>query len=194
MARRSQPGGAALAVWPRTTVSALSAKQDAAILRFALTVEDLQAAFYVDAVKRGTLQGEMLEFARTVGGHERAHAAHIRKLLGASAPKPKSFEFADVNATAADFARTAIELEELGLAAYNGAATSLTPDALADASRIVSVEARHASWIRDIIGENPAPRAVDKPMSAADAQAAIAGCGIRGVGDGPGSAPRRHRP
>jgi rubrerythrin len=166
-------GSAALAVWPRTTVSAPSAKQDAAILRFALTVEDLQAAFYVDAVKRGALQGEMLEFARTVGGHERAHAAHIRKLLGASAPKPESFDFAETNVTAADFARTAIELEELGLAAYNGAATSLTPDALADASRIVSVEARHVSWIRDIIGEIPAPRAVDRPISARAAQAAI---------------------
>ena len=45
-------GGAALAVWPRTTVSAPSAKQDAEILRFALTVEDLQAAFYADALKQ----------------------------------------------------------------------------------------------------------------------------------------------
>ena len=61
------------------------------------------------------------------------------------------------------FARTAIRLEELGLAAYNGAATSLTPDALADAARIVSVEARHAAWIRDIAGANPAPRAAEPP-------------------------------
>jgi hypothetical protein len=171
-------GGAALALWPRTTLSAPSAKQDAAILRFALTVEDLQAAFYVDAVKHGALSGEMLEFARTVGGHERAHAAHIRKLLGASAPKPGSFDFGDTNTTAIDFAHTAIELEELGLAAYNGAATSLTPEALADASRIVSVEARHASWIRDIIGKNPAPRGADRPVSAREAQAAIVKTGF----------------
>ena len=97
-------GGAALAVWPRTTVSAPSAKQDAEILTFALTVEDLQAAFYVDAVKQGALSGEMLEFARTVGGHERAHAAHVRKLLGASAPKPKTFDFGDTNTTPTGFA------------------------------------------------------------------------------------------
>lgn len=167
-------GGAALAIWPRTTQSAPSAKQDAEILRFALTVEDLQAAFYADALRRGALSGELLEFAQTVGSHERAHAAHIRDLLGASAPKARAFDFADTNADAASFGRTAIKLEELGLAAYNGAATSLTSDALADASRIVSVEARHASWIRDIVGETPAPRASDRPISAQDAQAALA--------------------
>jgi hypothetical protein len=167
-------GGAALAVWPLTTLSAPSAKQDAEILRFALTVEDLQAAFYADAIKRGALGGELLEFAQTVGGHERAHAAHIRDLLGAGAPKARRFDFANTNADAASFGRTAIKLEELGLAAYNGAATSLTSDALADASRIVSVEARHASWIRDIVGATPAPRAADRPISAQDAQAALA--------------------
>lgn len=171
-------GGAALAAWPRTTVSAPSAKQDAEILSFGLTVEDLQAAFYADAIKRGALSGELLEFAQTVGGHERAHADHIRQLLGAGAPKPGRFDFGDTNATPEGFSRTAIELEELGLAAYNGAATSLTPDALADASRIVSVEARHASWIRDIAGETPAPHAADRPISASDAQAAIARTGF----------------
>lgn len=167
-------GGAALAVWPRATQSAPSAKQDAEILRFALTVEDLQAAFYADAIKRGALGGELLEFAQTVGGHERAHAAHIRDLLGAGAPKARRFDFGNASADAAAFGRTAIKLEELGLAAYNGAATSLTSDALADASRIVSVEARHASWIRDIVGATPAPRAADRPISAQDAQAALA--------------------
>ena len=114
----------------------------------------------------------------TVGGHERAHAAHVRKLLGAGAPAPKSFAFGDTNTTPEAFANAAIEVEELGLAAYNGAATSLTADALADASRIVSVEARHASWIRDIVGKNPAPRAVDRPISAGDAQAALAKTGF----------------
>jgi hypothetical protein len=171
-------GGLGLAAWPRTTVSAPSAKQDAEILRFALVVEDLQAAFYADAVRHGALSDELLAFAKTVGGHERAHAAHIRKLLGAGAPKPQYFNFGDTNATARRFAGTAIELEELGLGAYNGAATSLTPDALADASRIVSVEARHVAWIRDIIGENPAPRAADRPISARDAQAAITRTGF----------------
>jgi ferritin-like protein len=166
-------GGAALAAWPATTSSAPSAKQDAAILRFALIVEDLQAAFYADAIQRGALGGEMLAYAQVVGRHERAHAAHIRKALGANAPAPASFDFGNVNGDPTTFARTAIKLEDLGLAAYNGAAPSLTPTTLADAARIVSVEARHAAWIRDIVGELPAPRAADRPISAAQAKAAI---------------------
>jgi hypothetical protein len=171
-------GGAALAAWPGITSSAPSAKQDAAILKFALIVEDLQAAFYADAVQRGELGGELLAYAKVVGRHERAHAAHIRKALGASAPAAASFDFGEVNADPTSFARTAIKLEDLGLAAYNGAATSLTPATLADAARIVSVEARHAAWIRDIVGELPAPRAADRPISAVQAKAAIAQTGF----------------
>ena len=166
-------GSAALAAWPLPTSSAPSAKQDAAILRFGLLVEDLQAAFYADALDRGALSGELLEFARVVGRHERAHADHIRKALGAGAPTAPRFDFGEASAGPTNFARTAIKLEDLGLAAYNGAATSLTADTLADAARIVSVEARHAAWIRDIVGQLPAPRAADRAISAREAKAAI---------------------
>ena len=120
-------GGAALAAWPRDDASAPSAKQDAEILRFALTVEDLQAAFYADAIKHGALSGELLEFAQTVGGHERAHAAHIRKAAGRRRAEATSTSSSATPTPLKGFVRTAIQLEELGLAAYNGAATSLTP-------------------------------------------------------------------
>jgi hypothetical protein len=166
-------GSAALAAWPLPTSSAPSAKQDAAILRFGLLVEDLQAAFYADALDRGALSGELLEFARVVGRHERAHAAHIRKALGAGAPTAPRFDFGEASAGPTNFTRTAIKLEDLGLAAYNGAATSLTAATLADAARIVSVEARHAAWIRDLAGELPAPGAADRAISAREAKAAI---------------------
>ena len=80
-----------------------------------------------------------------VSDHERAHAAHIRKALGAGAPKARDLRLRrHQHAPRAASRDAAIKLEELGLAAYNGAAASLTPEALADASRIVSVEARHA--------------------------------------------------
>ena len=51
-------------------------------------------------------------------------------------------------------------LEETAVAAYNGQATNLTPEALATAARIASVEARHASWARGIAGEAPAPAGI----------------------------------
>jgi rubrerythrin len=171
-------GGLALAVWPRDTVSAPSAKQDADILKFALVVEDLQAAFYSAALDRGALDGELREYAEVVAEHEKAHADHIRTALGSAAPAAPQFDFGDSVATPEHFAETAIKLEDLGLSAYNGAAPGLTPEALADAGRIVSVEARHVSWIRDIVGKIPAPRPTDKAISAKQAQAAIQATGF----------------
>jgi Ferritin-like domain len=171
-------GGAALAVWPRDTISARSAKQDAEILKFALVVEDLQSAFYAAALDKGALSGELLEYAQIVSEHEKAHADHIRTALGSSAPAAPKFDFGDSVARPESFATTAIKLEDLGLSAYNGAAPGLTDGALADAARIVSVEARHISWIRDIVGKVPAPRPTDKAISAKQAQAAIQATGF----------------
>jgi hypothetical protein len=171
-------GGAALAVWPGDTVSAPSAKQDAEILKFALVVEDLQSAFYAAALDKGSLDGELLEYARVVAEHEKAHADHIRTALGSGAPVAPKFDFGDSIESPESFATTAIKLEDLGLSAYNGAAPGLTAGALADAARIVSVEARHISWIRDIVGKVPAPRPTDKAISAKQAQAAINATGF----------------
>jgi hypothetical protein len=166
-------GGAALAAWPLASRSAPSAKQDTEILKFALLLEDLQAAFYVDALQSGALHGELLEFAQTVGDHERLHAAHVRKVLGSQAPSPPGFDFGTTNADAGKFIAAAVALEDLGVDAYNGAATSLTSHTLADVSRIVSVEARHAGWIRDIAGQLPAPHAQDIGISAKAARDAV---------------------
>ena len=171
-------GGTALAVWPRETVSARSAKQDAEILKFALVVEDLQSAFYAAALDKGAIDGELLEYAKVVVEHEKAHADHIRTALGSSAPVAPGFDFGDTVASPQSFATTAIKLEDLGLSAYNGAAPGLTAGALADAARIVSVEARHVSWIRDLVGKIPAPRPTDKAISATQAQAAIQATGF----------------
>jgi hypothetical protein len=44
---------------------------------------------------------------------------------------------------------------------------------LADAARIVAVEARHAAWIRDLAGADPAPKAADPPRSAAEVLAEL---------------------
>lgn len=171
-------GGTALAAWPRDTISARSAKQDAEILKFALVVEDLQSAFYAAALDKGALDGELLEYAQVVAEHEKAHADHIRTALGSDAPVAPNFDFGDSVGSPESFATTAIKLEDLGLSAYNGAAPALTSGALADAARIVSVEARHISWIRDIVGKIPAPRPTDKAISAKQAQAAIAATGF----------------
>ena len=71
------------------------------------------------------------------------------------------------------FVAAALALEDTGVAAYNGQATNLTAGALAAAARIVSVEARHAAWIRSIVGKSPAADATDSPMTAAQVLKAV---------------------
>jgi Ferritin-like domain len=158
-------GAAVLAAAPSPSASKPSAAQDAKILAAALVFEDLQAAFYAEAQRRAGLSGELHDFARTVGGHERAHAAFIRKALGSGAKAPSRFRFGETTADARAFVATAQRLEDVGVAVLNGQGTNLRPQTLAAVARILSVEARHAGWIRDLDGAVPAPAAVDAGLS-----------------------------
>jgi len=152
--------------------SAPSSDQDRRTLEYLLELEQLQAAFYAEALKRGALRGEFAEYARVVGQHENDHVAYLRRTLGAGA-RPGSFDFGEATSSSEAFVATAVELEETGLGAYTGAAVNLTADALRDAARIVSVEARHTAWARDLAGSNPAPSATDKPTEEAAVRAAV---------------------
>ena len=44
---------------------------------------------------------------------------------------------------------------------------------LRSVARVISVEARHAAWVRDLAGQQPAPHATDAPISAEQAMNAI---------------------
>lgn len=166
-------GGVLVGGLPSPADSASSAQQDEQTLTFLLELEELQAAFYAEASKRGRLKGETREFAQVVGDHEREHVAYLRKMLGAKAPKAQSFDFGDVTAVRRKFLRTAVEIEEAGLGAYTGAAPNLTAKTLAAGAKIVSVEARHTAWARDLAGENPAPHPTDKPSSETEVRAIV---------------------
>jgi rubrerythrin len=179
--RRGALGGAALLVGgafvgrglEAATAAPLSKAQDEKIFNFALLLEYLQAAFYTDGVSRSGLRGEVRAFAETVSEHEREHVAFLEKALGAKArPKP-TFQFGDATKNQRSFMATAILLENLGVAAYNGQAANLTKPSLAAAAEIVSVEGRHAAWISDLAGKDPAPRAADPGASAAEVVAAL---------------------
>jgi rubrerythrin len=64
----------------------------------------------------------------------------------------------------ASFLKLAVMLEDLGVAAYNGAAPLLkTPDILSALGAIVNVEARHSAALRSLAGQDPSPQAFDKP-------------------------------
>jgi rubrerythrin len=158
--------GAVLAAGaPRRGLSGTSQARDVEILNYALTLEELQAAFYARAVSGGALSGELREYAEVVAGHEREHVGLLRGALGAKARPAPRFAFGQAVSNPARFAQTASELEELAVAAYNGQAANLSKDALKAAAGIVSVDARHAAWIRAIQGRPPSSQATDVPKT-----------------------------
>jgi hypothetical protein len=158
----SAVGAAELAASPGSRGSAAG---DRAIITFGLQIERLQAAFYAEALRAGHLSGEARQFAQVVGAEEQAHVKYFTDALGSNVPKSPRFHFGDAATDRAKFLATAVSLEEAGLLVYNGQAVNLTPKTLAAAARVVSVEARHAAWARALAGQDPAPAAVDAPIT-----------------------------
>jgi hypothetical protein len=158
-------GGALIAGLPRLASSAPSPAQDARVLNFILLIEEMEAALYAEALDRGRLRGELRRFAQIVGAHERAHVRFIRSALGGKARRRPALDFGTATSDADEFTAAAITLEDTGVSAYNGQAANLTTGALQAAAKIVSVEARHAAWIRDIAGRPPAAEPTDAAMS-----------------------------
>jgi hypothetical protein len=159
--------------------TATSPALDRRVLRFLLELEELQKAFYSEARANGKLRGELREFAEVAGADEQAHVALLRKALGRHAPKPPRFDLGRTTADGKTFRETALRLEELAVAAYVGQAGNLSPKLVARAARVVSVDARHAAWIRDIAGVHPAPRAADPGQSAEKVREVRRELGIR---------------
>lgn len=162
--------GAGFGLWRAAPASAAtpSPAQDRAIFNFALLLEYLQESFYAEAVKHGALTGEVAGFAQVAAEHERDHVAFLRKALGAHARPRPQFSFGNATKNEAAFLKAAVLLENTGVVAYNGQAANLTKPALSAAAEIVSVEGRHAAWISDLAGEEPAPRAADPGAPSAE--------------------------
>jgi rubrerythrin len=156
-----------------------SKKQDVAILNYALTLEYLEAAFYNEAVAKGSLNAEVKTAAKTVAGHENAHVAFLKKALGSAAVKKPKFDFKGTTADQKKFMATAQVLEDTGVAAYQGQAPNIKTGAvLAAAGSILAVEARHAAWARYLAGKTPAPDAFEMPKDMQAILDAVKGTGF----------------
>jgi hypothetical protein len=162
---RTAAGGVAagIAFGRPVRARAALAQGDIAILNYALTLEYLQDAFYTEAERKGALQGPAARLTRVVGAVERAHVKALLDVLGRRAVGRPFFDFRGVTEKPASFVRTAVAFEDLGTAAYKGQAHKIeSPEVLAAAIGIHSVEARHAAWIRYIAGSRPASEAFDQ--------------------------------
>jgi rubrerythrin len=164
---------------PRLAASKPSREQDTRILEWLLQVEYLQSAFYTAVDRRGALRGEPREFAARVGRQERAHVEALTRMLGSSAPAQPEFDFADATSDPDEFLAASLELEEIAVAAFNGQIPNLTRPRVMTAMKIVSVEARHVGWARDLAGRNPAPRPADRAATQAETRAAMQATGFR---------------
>lgn len=139
----------------------------AEVLNFALTLEHLEAEFYVTGLgTSGLIPADMREPFDQIRKHEVAHVAFLQGVLGSAAIAKPAFDFtagsgsgsgpfADVFRNAQTFAAVAQAFEDTGVRAYKGQAANLMghTDALRAALRIHSVEARHASQVRRMRGQ-----------------------------------------
>jgi Ferritin-like domain len=152
---------------------------------FLLMLEELQDAFYAEARRRGALTGELSQFARIVGAHERRHVAYLRKTLGGRArPRRPQADFGTATSDPDEFVAAATALEDAVVSAFNGQGPNLTRSGLATAARILSVEARHAAWIRAVAEEIPAPVPNDPATTEKQAVRTLARTGFSTEGRG----------
>ena len=128
---------------------------DTGVLNYAYSLEQLEAAFYTKVIASPytNMSAEEMALLKDVRDHEIAHREFFKAVLGSSAIQDLEVDFSSIDFTNRTAVLTAARnFEDLGVQAYNGAGKLLTDlNNLTLAGKIVSVEARHAAYIRDLL-------------------------------------------
>jgi hypothetical protein len=135
--------------------------EDIGVLNYAYALEQLEFAFYTQVQAGNYYKGLSPTSAEKqvlddLTLHEKAHVDFLRNALGSNAIKSLEADFSAINfGERSAVLNAAKTFEDLGVAAYNGAGRYIkqAPN-LVLAGKIVSVEARHAALIRDILQYN----------------------------------------
>lgn len=147
---------------PSNTVT--FAAGDVGVLNYAYALEQLEAAFYDQVIKTPASDFTAAELAalKQVATHEAIHRDFFKAAINRDAPGQIIPDLA-VNFASIDFSKRASVLamaqafEDTGVAAYNGAGALIKNTAyLVLAGKIVSVEARHAAYIRNLLAPTDA--------------------------------------
>ena len=128
---------------------------DVGVLNYAYALEQLEAAFYTQVVANpyDGMSGYERSVLRDIRDHEIAHRAFFAKALGRNRIPNLTPNFSAVDfGSRRSVLTTASTFEDFGVSAYNGGGQAIrNPAYLAAAGSIVSVEARHAAVLRDLI-------------------------------------------
>jgi len=143
-----------------TSTTASSATGDIGILNYALTLEYLETEFYAKVVASGFFKGKVGSLIKTFGAQEASHVAALKaavtKLGGMPAADPMG-KFPITSAT--QVAELAYTVENLGASAYLGQAAKIqSPEVLASALAIHTVEARHAATLGTLVKKSVTPQ------------------------------------
>lgn len=152
---------------------------DIGILNYAYALEQLEAAFYtvvVDNFNRSDFSTMEKRLLMDIRDHEIIHREFFKAALGSAAIP--TLTLAQLNFSSIDFTKrasvlgTAAVLEDTGVKAYNGAGKLIkSAEYLLLAGKIVSVEARHAAYIRyaiNAVSANFAGDDVVEPVNGLD--------------------------
>jgi hypothetical protein len=128
---------------------------DLGVLNYAYALEQLEAAFYIQVSQTlfSGITAMETSFLADIRDHEIAHREFFKVALGSNAIQALEVDFTSIDfSNRASVLGTAKAFEDLGVSAYNGAGKLLAdPAYLGIAGKIVSVEARHAATIRELL-------------------------------------------
>jgi hypothetical protein len=155
-------------------------KNDIGVLNYALTLEHLEYAFYRDGLAQfsaGDFDTGVFARLQDIREHEDAHVDTLIDViagLGGDPVEELCYDFGFDNA--GEFLDVAQLLENTGVMAYTGAiATIRAGDLQTAGATIATVEARHASYLNLINGDDPFPDDFDTPKSQEEILAAAGG-------------------
>ena len=130
---------------------------DPGILNYAYALEQLEAAFYTQVIasQYSGISSSETSLLTDIRDHEVAHREFFKKALAGDAIANLEFDFSSIDfGSRTSVLETAKAFEDLGVSAYNGAGRLIeSGDYLTLAGKIVSVEARHAAYIRELLME-----------------------------------------
>lgn len=157
------------AILGAAAVAALPTKRgynvtDTDILQYALTLEHLENYFYSTFLGQfdagafaaagfpDWVRGRLVQ----IGEHEAQHVALLSGALGSAATQPCTYSFPTVQ-DPATFVGLATIVENVGVSAYLGAASSITEAAYVTvAGSILTTEARHQAWLNSAVEKHAA--------------------------------------